>query len=602
MNLTLTQVRSQFPKLQPIGLKSNNVKIVKKSNKLLVSAIAAPEGVDLEASGLKYLTEEAKVKALDKKANKFEKVKVKKCGSKAWDDVFEFAKLIREGQSTWEDLDLDDVEVRLKWAGLFHRKKRTPGEFMMRLKVPNGDLTAKQLRFLADCIRPYGERGSADITTRANIQLRGIKLEDSDKVIEGLWEQGLTSFQSGMDNVRNLTGSPLAGMDPYELLDVRPLLQDIQDMITNKGKGNPELVNLPRKLNICISPTRDDFPHTHINDLGFEAVKDPESGDVVFNVVVGGYFSVKRNTVSIPMDTCVTYDQVVPFCEALLKAFRDNGPRGDRQKTRLMWLVEEMGVDAFRDLIGQYMGGVELKRAVPTNHEGEWKRRDYLGVYPQKQEGYSWVGACVPAGRLSTSDFEEMARICEKYGDGTVRVTCEENVIFPFVKNENVVDMLKEPLFEKFLVNPGPLISGLVSCTGSNFCGFALIETKSRAVVIAEKLEALLDIPQQVRIHWTGCPNSCGQAQVGDIGLMGAPAKVDGKAVEGVKIFLGGKIGENAELAKQFEVGVPADPEYLVPKLQEILINNFGATLKTEKPSQPKGLGQVLSSVFSRQK
>eukprot|EP01024_Parvocaulis_polyphysoides_P010156 TRINITY_DN13366_c0_g4_i1.p1 TRINITY_DN13366_c0_g4~~TRINITY_DN13366_c0_g4_i1.p1 ORF type:complete len:585 (-),score=105.05 TRINITY_DN13366_c0_g4_i1:516-2270(-) len=575
------QFQKQSPKFQP-QICSKRVKVSKKGGKTAfqVNAVSAPEDLDLEISGLKYLPEEARARALDRKANKFEKVKVKKCGSKAWEDVYEMAKLIREGNTTWEDIELDDIDIRLKWAGLFHRKKRTPGEFMMRLKVPNGDLSATQLRFLAEQIRPYGERGSADITTRANIQLRGIKLEDADNVIEGLFGQGLTSFQSGMDNVRNLTGSPLAGIDPHEILDVTPLLQEIQDMITGNGKGNPELVNLPRKLNICISPTRDDFPHTHINDLGFEVVKDNDTGEILFNVVVGGYFSIKRNTMSIPMDTSVTYDQVVPFCEALLKAFRDNGPRGDRQKTRLMWLVEEMGVDKFRDLLGEYMGGVKLRRAVPVHHEGTWERRDYLGIHPQKQEGLSWVGACVPAGRLSTEDFDEMARICEKYGNGNVRITCEENVIFPSVPNENVEDMLKEPLFQKFLVNPGPLMRGLVSCTGSNFCGIALIETKTRAVKIAQKLESLLDIPKPVRIHWTGCPNSCGQAQVGDIGLMGAPAKVDGKAVEGVKIFLGGKIGENAELAKEFAVGIPADEQYLVPKLQEILISEFGATPK----------------------
>eukprot|EP01025_Chloroclados_australasicus_P007920 TRINITY_DN1269_c0_g1_i2.p1 TRINITY_DN1269_c0_g1~~TRINITY_DN1269_c0_g1_i2.p1 ORF type:complete len:589 (-),score=63.39 TRINITY_DN1269_c0_g1_i2:316-2082(-) len=587
----MMSIRTQFTKqgnqhYDNKVIQSIKVKPSQRNLKLNIIATSAPEkttsdGIDMEISGLKYLSEEARVRAQDRKANKFEKVKVQKCGSRMWEDVFEMAELIREGKSSWEEMDLDDIEIRLKWAGLFHRKKRTPGEFMMRLKVPNGDLSAKQLRFLADCIRPYGQRGSADITTRANIQLRGIKLEDSDRVIEGLWQNGLTSFQSGMDNVRNLTGSPIAGIDPYEVLDVTPLLKDIQDMITGNGKGNPELVNLPRKLNICISPTRDDFPHTHINDLGFEVVKDNDSGEIMFNVVVGGYFSVKRNTMSIPMDTSVTYDQVVPFCEALLKAFRDNGPRGDRQKTRLMWMVEEMGVDAFRDLVGQYMGGVKLRRAVPVHHEGTWERRDYLGVHPQKQDGYSWVGACVPAGRLSTADFEELARISEEYGNGNVRITCEENVIFPFVPNDKVEAMSKDPLFQKFQLYPGPLIRGLVSCTGSNFCGFALIETKTRAVQIAEKLESLLNIPKPVRIHWTGCPNSCGQAQVGDIGLMGAPAKVDGKAVEGVKIFLGGKIGENAELAKQFEVGVPAAEEYLVPKLQEILINEFGATLKT---------------------
>ena len=188
--------------------------------------------------------------------------------------------------------------------------------------MPNGELTSAQLRYLGACIRPYGADGCADITTRAAIQLRGIQLEDASTIINGLHANNMTSFMTGMDNVRNLTGNPIAGVDPHELVDTRPLLSDMQDMITNFSKGRADLTNLPRKINICISSTRDDFPHTHINDLGFEAVVDPASGELVYNVVVGGYFSIKRNIVSVPMDTSVTQEQLIPFAEAVLMAFR----------------------------------------------------------------------------------------------------------------------------------------------------------------------------------------------------------------------------------------------------------------------------------------
>ncbi|GIL76708.1 hypothetical protein Vretimale_8819 [Volvox reticuliferus] len=542
------------------------------------SAPAQSTGDISEHSGLKHLPEAARTRALDRKANKFEKVKVEKCGSRAWTDVFELSQLLKEGKTKWEDLDLDDIDIRMKWAGLFHRGKRTPGKFMMRLKVPNGEMDAKQLRFLASAIAPYGTDGCADITTRANIQLRGLTLEDSDYVIRGLWDVGLTSFQTGMDSVRNLTGNPIAGVDPHELIDTRPLLRDMEAMLFNNGKGREEFANLPRKLNICISSTRDDFPHTHINDVGFEAVRRPDDGEVVFNVVVGGFFSIKRNVMSIPLGCSVTQAQLLPFTEALLRVFRDHGPRGDRQQTRLMWLVEAIGVDKFRQLIAEYMGGADLAPPVHVHHEGPWERRDVLGVHPQKQPGLNWVGACVPAGRLQAADFEEFARIAETYGDGTVRITCEENVLFVNVPDAKLPDMLAEPLFQRFKVNPGPLLRGLVSCTGNQFCGFGLAETKARAVQVLEALESQLELPRPVRIHFTGCPNSCGQAQVGDIGLMGAPARLDGKAVEGYKIFLGGKIGENPELAKEFAQGVPAVESHLVPKLKEILIREFGAT------------------------
>ena len=190
------------------------------------------------------------------------------------------------------------------------------------------------------------------------------------------------------------------------------------------------------------------------------------------------------------------------------------------------------------------------------------------------------VGACVPAGRMHAADFADMAAVAEKYSGSELRITCEENLVFPNVPNALVPEMLAEPLFQRFKTNPGNLSRALVSCTGSQFCGFGLVETKNRAVEVAEMLEAELDIPNPVRMHWTGCPNSCGQAQVGDIGLMGGPAKHEGKAVEGLKIFTGGKIGEGAELAEQVESGVAAMPEVLIPYLKNLLITEYGATLK----------------------
>lgn len=175
---------------------------------------------------------------------------------------------------------------------------------------------------MGECIEPFGEAGCADITTRAGIQLRGVTLETAPTVVQKLEAVGMTPFQTGMDNVRNLTGNPIAGLDPHELVDTRPICNDLQDMITNNGKGNPEMANLPRKINFCISSTRDDFPHTHINDVAFEAVTDPATGNVRFNVLMGGYFSIKRNATSFPIDTSVTEEEIVPFSKALLEVFR----------------------------------------------------------------------------------------------------------------------------------------------------------------------------------------------------------------------------------------------------------------------------------------
>jgi ferredoxin-nitrite reductase len=435
------------------------------------------------------------------------------------------------------------------------------------------------------------------VTTRANLQLRGLTLEDSGPLIEGLQQRGLSSFQSGMDSVRNLTGSPIAGLDPHEQLDVRPLIRELNAALHGpQGEGNPEFANLPRKLNVAVSPSRDDFPHCHINDVGFEATsaRCAESGQVLFNVVVGGYFSIKRNVTSIPLGCAVREDELVDFTVALLRLFRDKGNRTDRQKARLMWLVEDMGEQAFREALAERMGlagglrpPVEHAHAHNGNGSSDalWERRDLLGVHDQKQDGMCWVGVCVPAGRLSASEMKALADAAEKHGDGTLRLTCEENVIIPNVAKAQVDALLAEPCFDpstgsKLQVFPGKLLRGMVSCTGAQFCGLALIETKNRALDIVQKLEAQLDLPRTVRVHWTGCPNSCGQVQVADIGLMGAPARHEGKAVEGVRIFVGGKIGEGAALATELEAGVPCVESVLLPKLRALMVERFGARVK----------------------
>lgn len=530
-------------------------------------------------SGAKFLSETALEKA--RNGNKIEKIKLAKDGSVMWEEVHELSKLLQEGSVSWKDISGDDLEVRLKWAGLFHRKKATPGRFMMRLKVPNGLLNSKQLRFFHDALHKYGDDACGDITTRMNIQLRGVKLEDASDVCNGLYEVGLSSVMSGMDNVRNMVGSPIAGIDPQEMVDTRELCIAINDMITNNGKGRAELANLPRKFNITVSGSRDDFAHTHINDIGFVPMKNPATGEVGFNVVIGGFFSIKRAAEAIPMDVWLPYEDVVRFCENVLIWFRDNGDRKNRQASRLMYMVDQMGMDGFRAAIEATMGA-PLFHAVSGGPEYDTPapRRDVSGVHPQKQQGLSWVCANVPAGRLATADFAALADLADKYSAGEMRVTVEQNVLFPNVPNERVAELVAEPLLAKFKVRPGRISSGLVSCTGAQFCPVAIIETKNRAVALAAELDKLLELPRDIRLHFTGCPNSCAQVQVADIGLMGAPAKKNGKAVEGVKIFVGGSIGEGAEFGDIHTKSVPCDFEDLIPAVSQILIEKFGATVR----------------------
>jgi ferredoxin-nitrite reductase len=446
---------------------------------------------------------------------------------------------------------------------------------MMRLRVPNGIISSEQMRVLGEIVQRYGDDGNADITTRQNLQLRGIRIEDIPDIFQRLKSVGMTSVQSGMDNVRNITGSPMAGLDADELIDTRELVQKVQDMITNCGQGNYQFTNLPRKFNIAIEGGRDNSVHAEINDIAF--VPAYKEGELGFNVVVGGFFSAKRCEAAIPMNVWVRPNQeVVDLCRGILEVYRDNGLRANRQKSRLMWLIDEWGIEEFRTRVANQLG-YPLATAAEKDAI-DWEKRDHLGVFPQKQEGLSYIGLCVPVGRLFADDMFDLARIAEVYGSGELRLTVEQNVIIPNIAAENMPTLLTEPLLAKFTPNPTPLQRALVSCTGAQFCNFALIETKNKAVDLIRQLDAELNIPRGVRMHWTGCPNSCGQPQVADIGLMGTKARKDGKTVEGVDLYMGGKVGKDAHLGSCVQKGIPC--EDLKSVLTSILIEQFGATPK----------------------
>ena len=469
---------------------------------------------------------------------------------------------------------------------------------MMRLKVPNGIVNSDQMRFYADCVEKYGpEKGVVDITTRANIQLRGVKIEDAGDIIDGLHARNQTSFQSALDSVRNMVGNPLAGIDEHELVDTREICNALNDLVSldpvTETRGNPMWANLPRKFNIAVSGSRDDYAHTHINDIGLQPCAHAETKEMGFNVVLGGYMSIKRVTESVDSGMWIKADResVVTFCEAVLRIFRDESERKDRQKARLMWLVEKYGVEGFKEAVirevKSYDRGVEVFDQQPRPTD-KFERRELLGVHPQKQEGLSRVGILVPTGRLSATECRDLAELADKYSEGEIRCTVEQNVILPNVPDAKVSDLLKEASVNgdsRLKIKAGMIEGNIVSCTGAEFCGLALIETKSNAESLGKKLEELVTVDRPIRIHWTGCPNSCGQVQAADIGIMGAPAKkeVDGKkvAVPGCKIFVGGRIGEDAHLSLDpVKQGIPLDDEELLPVLKDILINNFGAVEK----------------------
>lgn len=451
------------------------------------------------------------------KGNPIEKAKLEKDGTSAFVDVYEYAAKFRSGDMTWEEVEKADMNTRLKFVGMLHRDKRTPGQFMMRLKVPNGIVNSDQMRFYADCVEKYGdEKGVVDITTRQNIQLRGVKIEDAPDIIDGLHARNQTSFQSALDSVRNMVGNPLAGIDDQELVDTREFCNALNDLVSldpvTETRGNPMWGNLPRKFNIAVSGSRDDYSHTHINDIGLVPVAHAETGVMGFNVVLGGYMSIKRVAESIPSDMWIPAEReaVVTLSEAILRIFRDESERKDRQKARLMWLVEKYGVEEFKKEvikeINSYDRGVKVENAQPMPTD-KFERRELLGVHKQKQEGKSRVGILVPTGRLSVKECRQIADLADAYSGGEVRLTVEQNIILPNVDNDKVDALLKEDAVGKksrLDVNPGFIEGNTVSCTGAQFCGLALIETKSQAEAVAKKLEELVTVDRPIRIHWTG--------------------------------------------------------------------------------------------------
>jgi ferredoxin-nitrite reductase len=504
--------------------------------------------------------------------SKIEQAKAELCG-------LELAPQLEElGRQGWEALDEATLTIRLKWLGIFFRPV-TPGRFMVRLRLPNGVVSADQLQVLAEAVDRCGEHGSADITTRQNIQLRGLLLEDMAPLMAALEGVGLTSRQSGHDNPRNITGNPLAGIDPEEIVDTRPLVEAIQAALL--GPEGPR--NLPRKFNVAVGGAPDSFL-LH-NDLAFLPAR--REGELGFTVMVGGFFSAQRNELAIPLGLWLPAAQLPAFTLAVLRHYGIHGNRQQRNKSRLMYLVDQLGLEAYRQAVlacwaelaaelGPDQGGDPGTAAA---HDGSHlvtrAPRDGLGVQAQKQAGLHWVGLHVPMGRFDAETMTELARLARTCGSGELRLTEAQNALLVNVPADRVEALLAEPLLRRFRPDPSPLQAEAVSCTGNAYCSFALIPTKGTAQAVLEELERRVELPHAVRMHWTGCPNACGQPYMGQIGLMGAKARKDGQMVEAAKIFLGGTMDAEPKLAELHHKGVPLSD--LADVLEGLLVERFGA-------------------------
>ena len=483
--------------------------------------------------------------------NKIERYKVEKDGL---DIVADVPKLAHEG---WQAIDDGDRE-RLKWAGVFFRRQ-TPGRFMMRVRIPNGIATAAQVRVLAELTREFGV-GYADVTTRQQVQLRGFGIDAVPEMWKRLERVGLVSLQTGMDNIRNVIGCPVAGLSRHEAFDASPVVREFTDAFLR----NKAFSNLPRKFNVGITGCTEHCTHAESQDLALTpAARTANGRDVLgFNVMVGGKMGSGGYRPASVLDVFVPMDQAVDLCAHTTLVFRDHGSRETRTRARLSFLVDAWGTAKFRAELERRMG-VPLARA-GRDLRGT-KTADHLGIVKQQQAGLNYVGLAVPVGRLTDAHLFDLARLAGDYGSGEIRFTTSQNVIIPGVPDERLFALASESLLRDLQVDPHGVVRGLVSCTGIDYCHFALVETKELAVKTARHLERKLPAGKRLTMHWSGCPAGCGNHAAADIGLLGKNIRVNGEIVEAVDVFAGGKSGPNARAGTKILEDVPCDelPEVL---------------------------------------
>ncbi|MED1437556.1 nitrite/sulfite reductase [Aeribacillus composti] len=496
-----------------------------------------------------------KVWANNENLNKFELKKLEKDGLDILEEIDTFAK---NGFASIPEEDWD----LLKWAGLYLQRPKKDGYFMMRIKVPTGILNYEQVVALAGICSDFG-RDLFDITTRQAIQFHWLEIENIPEIFRRLDEVGLTTVGACGDIARNVIGNPLAGIDPEELLDTEPIVREIHQFFHK----NRDFSNLPRKYKISISASYYNSGHAEINDLAFIPATKEIDGKLVkgFHVKVGGGLSSKPHLAQ-PLNIFVTPDKVKDVAIAVTTIFRDYGYREKRHRARLKFLVADWGVEKFQEKL------LELTGPLPERGNDEtkgWNAGYFYGVHPQKQKGLNYIGFNVPLGRLYSEEVLEIARISKKYGNGQIRTCNTQNIVIPNVPDDQVEALLAEEIFQKgrITIKPKSFIGYAVSCTGTEFCNLALVETKQRMKTIVEYLDQELELDVPVRMHITGCPNSCGQRQIADIGLQGVLMRTkDKKMVDAYEIHVGGTLLDGGRFNEKLKGKIEAEKLHLVLK------------------------------------
>jgi sulfite reductase beta subunit-like hemoprotein len=478
--------------------------------------------------------------------NKIEEIKKRKDGLDVLADIYRYAGLGHKSIAP-------DDEALFRWYGIYTQRPAEDGFFMVRIRIPGGQLTPIQLRAIAGLSAEYG-RGLADITVRQNIQLHWVRIESLPDILDRLRAVGLSTTEACGDCVRNILNCPVSGVDGNELYDAAPLVRQVNDFFT----GNRDFSNLPRKFKIAITGCSLRCVYPEINDVGLFAVREGGRGEVAFRARVGGGLSTTPRF-SKDLGVLVAPADAAELCAAIASVFRDEGNRENRKRARLKFLVEQWEIPRFRDEVESRLGR-KLRRAAEAEAKPIAERdRSHLGIHGQRKEGMYYAGISVLGGRTSGEELSRLAAIAEEYGSGRIRTTNTQSVVLLDISERDLEAFKRELTKGGFDYDPSWSRKGLIACTGIQFCKLALAETKNRIVKLSSHLEEAVEMDDPVRISVTGCPNSCGQHHICDVGLEGSLTTIDGVKRETFQVFLGGGVGAHETFGRRTGVRVLAE-------------------------------------------
>ena len=537
--------------------------------------------------------------AKETKAQKAERLKLAKNPWEAWEEVRQFA---REGRAAvlpeW-------AEFYFKWWGVYTQGDGagvTGGKdgvgkateyFMMRIGLPNGLLTSHQLRVIGELTKKYA-CNLADITTRQNIQLHWLTIEALPEIVDALTAIGLSPKGACGDVLRNVTGCPLAGLlthgpAGHEIIDASPLAVEIAHRLT----ANPEFYNLPRKFKVTVTGCPVWCSYPEINDVALTAIRREVDGleEIGYTLRVGGGLSTEPH-IAVRIPAFIPQDKAVDVVEAVLRIFKEQTElRENRTRARIKYLFMRHGWTAETMLAAiEAKLGYQLDPSpVSEDVVPDDVYRDHIGVTPQRQPGLSAIGASVLGGRLTGEQLVQLADMAEEFGDGHLRATIMQNIIVANVPNARTRDAVHRLNQIGLQVEVSPFWRGAIACTGTEFCKLAIAETKAFSKWLTSEMEDRLPaFDQQIKLHVTGCTNSCGQSWIADIGLEGKKIKKDGKMVDAFYFCVGGAVGKYAAIARQ--IGFRAAAEDCPDAIERLL----RAYLEARQP------GEDLRAYFAR--